>query len=335
MRVLVTGGAGFMGSHFVEHLLYRGHDVKVVDKLTYAGSALNLDNEAEKRSWYGDYLGLDIQDIADVEICEGEYDMVVNFAAETHVDRSIRYPTAFVQTDIVGLTNLAIQCLKAKVKRLVHISTDEVYGPIAEGEATEESLLNPTSPYSGSKAAGDLLLMCYHKTYGLPVVIVRPCNNFGTRQHPEKLIPMTIVRLLKGEKVILHGEGEEVREWIWVEDCVSLVYKACLSGKDGHIYNAGSGLRYSNLQVIKMIMEKVLGGYDPERIRRVPNRPGNDARYAICSDKLKGLLGHNPFYSTIRGVLNSMVLWYKERLFFYDNVDFDSNIYVEGEGYLR
>jgi len=329
MSILVTGGAGFIGSHFVDKLYKEGYgkEVLVVDKFTYAGNMKNLENNNPL---------LCICDISDPEM-EGiieleKVDTVVNFAAETHVDRSISDPKAFINTDITGLVNLIHICVRKNIKKFVHISTDEVYGSISSGAFIEEQKLNPTSPYSASKASADLLLQSFYKTYNLPVVIVRPSNNYGTRQYPEKLIPMTILRLLKGENALLHGEGQEVREWLHVDDCVNGIYKVLRDGKIGEIYNLGSSNRLNNLVVVESIL--TIMGLNPDRIEKIKNRPGNDSRYAIDSIKAMQELDYNPNKSFFTE-MEKIIRWHEENMDHWDNVNTDANIYRSNSQYLR
>lgn len=361
-NILVTGGAGFMGSHFIDLLMTsREYKIYCIDKLTYAGTQKNIESAIKKGMRFWGY-GIEDPYILGV-LDEFEIECVVNFAAETHVDRAIRNPKAFLQTDIMGLFNLVVACRETGVKKFVHISTDEVYGPISEkkleyagyqenplamksvvNEATELYPLKPTSPYSASKAAADLLLLSYYKTYGFPVTIVRPCNNYGPRQYPEKLIPMAITRLLNNKEVLLHGEGREVREWIWVKDCAAAIFEIMDKGKPGEIYNVGSGERIDNLTVICKLIDlwkepnNSFTGYDCH-IKKIPNRPGNDHRYAMDSSKfIESVLGWSGKYYNIRDLnagLEETMEWYRKNRNHWVEIDFDDNIYKENEGYLR
>lgn len=354
MNILVTGGAGFIGSHFVKRLL-RNPDNKVViiDKLTYAGNKRNLPDDFKMAYFYE--LDININNSIIKSILDShKIDMIVNFAAESHVDNSIKYPKAFLETDIMGLFNLVYQSLKyGKIKKFIHISTDEVYGPIDEeiefrqfsgegGEAKENWLLNPTSPYSASKACADLLLQSYFKTYDLPVVIIRPCNNYGPNQYPEKLIPATIMRLLQGKKAILHGEGQEIREWIYVDDCCRAIEKIMYNGEIGEIYNVGSGDRKNNYEIICRIIHNLIYPYYEfttthadyhSHIEFTSNRPGNDQRYAIDSSKTHKLFDQNKeelntYLRTSFDIgLQQTIDWYKDNQDHWNDVDFDSNIY--------
>jgi len=353
MNVLVTGGAGFIGSHFIDKIIGKVDSVVCVDKLTYAGNMKNLVEASGKDFFKFYHQGIEsmlIPTIFDIH----KIDCIVNFAAETHVDRSIQDPSAFLYSDILGTFNLAFHALKYKIKRFIHISTDEVYGSIAKNnpfdprddmdeleiEATEEYSLKPTSPYSSSKACADLLLQSYQKTYGLPLIIVRPCNNYGPRQYPEKLIPITITRILQGKKAILHGEGKEIREWIYVEDCVRAIEKIMTDGEVGQIYNVGSGERLTNFRVMADIFcalfPSIIASEMKDRIDFVSNRPGNDFRYAMNSSKLGQLCGHSiqklwTFHEGIRDTIQ----WYVNNEDWWPDVNIDANIYKEGNGYMR
>jgi len=328
-NIMVTGGAGFMGSHFVRHLVNSTKlNVVVVDKLTYAGNLSSIrDLIVEKKCMFYlmDISAPQIQHIIRME----QIDAIVNFAAETHVDRSIFYPKAFLETDIMGGFNLVYHSLKEKIKLFLQVSTDEVYGPILEGEADESYPFNPTSPYSASKAAIELLLQSYRKTYGLPLLTVRCCNNFGSMQYPEKLIPMAITRLIEGKPVLLHGEGEEIREWIYVEDCVRRIVDVMLGGTVGLVYNIGSGFRLSNNEVVHDVLDCMgLMINKFTLVRFVPNRPNNDKRYAMRSAWPDYLW--NNFLEDLR----KTVEWYMANKDWWPEVDISSNFYTKGE-YLR
>ena len=352
-NILVTGGAGFIGSHFIKRISKSSfNQIVCVDKLTYAGNMKNLESGISRRY---DFFQEDINNILMKQIIKDfEIDIVVNFAAETHVDRSIKDPKAFLETDVMGLFNLVQCCIKQKIKKFVHVSTDEVYGSIEEydeedplsrvvkfTEAYENFPLNPTSPYSGSKACADLLLLSYYKTYGFPVVIARPCNNYGPNQYPEKLIPMAITRLIQGKKVLMHGEGKEVREWLYVGDCVRILERIMNDGKVGEIYNVGSGYRMTNEGIIKKVIEYITGVNDflsdpyYDYIEKVSNRPGNDSRYAINSEKIKEAfrdgIGRVPFSIGLQETIE----WYRANKDHFGEVNLDDNLHIEGEGYLR
>ena len=348
MRYLITGGAGFIGSNYIRYLLRTQKDCEIynIDKLTYAGNLANVPEGIET-------IVQDIGDAAIYQTIKGfKPDVIVNFAAQTHVDRSVRYPMEFIDTDINGVFNLVYHSMKLGVERFVHISTDEVYGPIipdegyweddrtwVEGpsEAHEGFPLNPTSPYAASKAAGDLLMLSYVKTYDFPAIIIRPCNNYGPRQYPEKLIPMVITQLLQNKKIILHGEGKEIREWIYVDDCCRAIDNIVRKGQIGEIYNVGSGDRINNINIIRYIIDATFGKLDgiDTFIKRVKNRPGNDKRYAINSEKVIKECGE---YITADFKLGAKITadWYTLHQSWWQelNVDLSSNLYSEDK-YLR
>jgi len=341
-NILVTGGAGFIGSHFID-LLFKNTNCNIVcvDKLTYAGNMKNI--EASLKNGLKFYQ----EDIADfiIEkiINENKIDVVVNFAAQTHVDRSIHNPREFLETDIMGVFNLVQCCIRQDIERFIHISTDEVYGSLLPNSFyspfCENTYLDPTSPYSASKACADLLLMSYYKTYSFPVIIVRPCNNYGPRQYPEKLIPMAITRLLQNEKIILHGEGREIREWIYVKDCCDAILKVLNFSRVGEIYNIGSGFILKNIDVIRRIILSICGDVDIKDlnfIEKVQNRPGNDLMYLIDSTKIHEELYDGidsylktTFYIGLRETIN----WYKENLSFWEGLDISSNYH--NKDYIR
>jgi len=308
MRLLVTGGCGFIGSNFVRHVL-REHpedEVLNLDKLTYAGNPGNLrDVESDPRYRF---LKGDICEWGDVERAfEWGPEAVVNFAAETHVDRSITDPEAFVRTDVLGTFRL-LEAVREAGVRFVQISTDEVYGSIAEGSFTEESPLRPNSPYAASKAGADLLVRSYVRTYGIDAVIVRSSNNYGPYQYPEKVIPLFITNLLEGRKVPLYGEGANVRDWLFVEDNCRAIDLVLRRGESGAVYNVGAGQERSNLELTRSIL--ALLGKGEEHVQKVPDRPGHDFRYSLDCSRIRGL-GWEPLYDLDRG-LRETVRWYLE-----------------------
>ncbi|HET6601105.1 MAG TPA: dTDP-glucose 4,6-dehydratase, partial [Gaiella sp.] len=271
MRVLVTGGAGFIGSHFVRRLVEGGDDVVVLDKLTYAGNPANLDSGIE-------LLVGDIADPDAVERAAKGCDAVVNFAAETHVDRSILGPQEFVHTDVLGTMTL-LEWARANDARYVQVSTDEVYGDLeAGGRALEDDPLRPSSPYSAAKAGGDLQVLAYVRTYGVRASITRGANTFGPNQYPEKLVPLFVTNALAGEALPVYGDGKQVREWLHAEDHCAGVELVLREGAPGEIYNIG-GEDHENLEVTHRILE--LTGADPSLIRHVEDRAGHDRRYAL------------------------------------------------------
>ncbi|MEZ0345808.1 MAG: dTDP-glucose 4,6-dehydratase [Infirmifilum sp.] len=305
MRVLVTGGAGFIGSSFVRVALERGWDVLVYDKLTYAGRPENLKEVSEKIELVKGDIG-DEALLGDV-LKRFEPEVLVNFAAETHVDRSINDPAPFIRTNVLGVYAMLEVLRRHREVLLVHVSTDEVYGDIAEGFASEESPLRPSSPYSASKGGGDLLVMSYGRTYGLRYRIVRPCNNYGPRQHPEKLVPKTIIRLLHGKPAVVYGDGGQVRDWLYVEDCAKAILAVVEAGMDGEVYNVCRGEFATVVEVVRRIAEVM--GVDPaSSYVRVGDRPGGDRRYAMVCEKIRRL-GWRPEVGLAEG-LKRTVEWY-------------------------
>lgn len=307
MKILVTGGAGFIGSNFIRHELLRHSDVEIfnLDKLTYSGRLENL-RDVEKDSRYSFVRG-DIQDRAAVEkIVEKGIDVIVNFAAETHVDRSIVEAGDFVLTDVYGTYNLLVAVRKYDVHRFVQVSTDEIYGSIKEGSFNETDPLNPSSPYSASKAGGDLIVRAFHTTYGLDVVISRSSNNFGPYQYPEKLVPKLILRALHDKPLPLYGDGKQVRDWIYVEDNCEAIDLVIRKGKSGEIYNVASGIEHTNLEVAELILEAL--DKPKSLIQFVQDRPGHDRRYSLDFSKV-GKLGWK-FKHGFEEALRKTITWY-------------------------
>lgn len=311
MRILITGGAGFMGSNFIHYILGKYPDYQVInlDKLTYAG---NLDNlkDIENNKNYQFIKG----DIADKQVVnrvfkEKKPEIVINFAAETHVDRSILEPDAFIKTDILGTYNLLEACREGGIDKYIQISTDEVYGFVLDGEFYEDTAFDPSSPYSASKAGADHLVMAYFRTYGLPVVRTHSCNFIGPYQYPEKVIPLFITNLIEGKKVPVYGKGDQVREWIYTKDYCRALDLILHKAKAGSVYNIGTGQRKQNIEVTKKILK--LLGKDESSIEYVKDRPGHDVRYAVNFDKLKKELGWSPEYDFDRA-LEETVEWYKK-----------------------
>ncbi len=307
-KVLITGGAGFIGSHFIRRFLQTHPDWELLnfDKLTYAGNLENL-RDVEKNPRYRFIQG-DICELAALEkACHG-VEAVVHFAAETHVDRSIDDDRDFLRTNIWGTHNLLEIARRLKLSRYLHISTDEVYGSVEKGEAAEESPLAPNSPYAASKAAGDLLVRAYQKTYKIPALIVRASNNFGPYQYPEKVIPLFITNLLEKKKVPLYAKGENRRDWIFVEDNVEAVEALFDRGQTGEIYNVGGGSEMSNRELTL----KILGhfGVGEEWIESVPDRPGHDFRYALDCSKVRKM-GIRPRHSFAEALAKT-VAWYRD-----------------------
>ncbi len=308
MKLLITGGAGFIGSNFIRYLLkkYKNYKIFNLDKLTYCG---NLDNliDVEKNPRYKFFKG----DIADKKIVEKlvkNVDVIINFAAESHVDRSILEPDSFIKTDIFGTFTLLEAAKKFKIKKFIQISTDEVYGSRKIGYFKETDPLNPSSPYSASKAGADLLTLAYFKTYNLPVLITRSTNNYGPYQYPEKIIPLFITNLLEGKKVPLYGRGLNKRDWLYVLDNCRAIDLILHKGKIGEIYNIASGYELTNLELTKIILKEL--NKDESWIEFVKDRPGHDFRYALDCSKIKKL-GWRPIYQ-FKKAIKETIDWYKK-----------------------
>ena len=308
-RYLVTGGAGFIGSNFIRHLLAHeaGAEVTNLDLLTYAGVAATVrELDADPRHTF---VHGDIGDAALVEKLLPGHDVVVNFAAETHVDRSITGPAVFLQTNVVGLGVLLDAARRHGIPRFIQVSTDEVYGSLASGFAPEDAPLRPSSPYSASKAAGDLLAASYATTFGYPVIVTRCTNNYGPYQFPEKVIPLFVTNLLEGRKVPLYGEGRNERDWLHVEDHCAAVHLLVEQGAPGEVYNIGADAQLPNIELTRRILAALGKGED--MIERVADRPGHDLRYAVDSSKLRRL-GWAPARS-FEEHLAATVEWYRNR----------------------
>ena len=308
MRIVVTGGAGFIGSNFVRYVLGKYDDLEVVnlDKLTYAGNLENL-RDVEDDARYSFVRG-DICDAAVVRAALDGADAVVNFAAETHVDRSISGPQDFISTDVLGTHTLLEAVRELDVKRYLQISTDEVYGSTETGSFTEESDLAPSSPYSASKAGGDLQVLAYYRTYGTPVLITRSSNNYGGWQYPEKIIPLFITNAIDDLPLPVYGDGLNVRDWLHVEDNCSAVDAVLHEGELGEVYNIGGGNEVRNLALTRRILE--LLGKGEDLIRYVVDRPGHDRRYSIDCAKVRAL-GWEPAVDFEDG-LERTVAWYRD-----------------------
>ena len=306
-KILITGGAGFIGSNFIRLFLNKYSDFKIVnlDKLTYAGNKDNL-KDVEKDPRY-EFVKGDICDKAIVEKVSKGCDAIVNFAAESHVDRSIKDPKGFLRTNIDGVQTLLDAVNKHKIPRYLQVSTDEVYGSIPKGYSKEGDMLNPSSPYAASKAAADLLCGSYYITYNTPVVITRSSNNFGEYQFPEKVIPLFITNALEGKKVPLYADGSNVRDWIYVLDNCEAIDRALQKGKIGEIYNAGGGNEKKNIELTRMILR--ITGRGEGFIEYVKDRPGHDKRYGLSAEKFKRL-GWSPKYDFTKA-LEATVEWYK------------------------
>lgn len=310
-RYLVTGGAGFIGSNFIHTLLNQEKDACVInlDKLTYAGNLENLlDIQDDKR--YTFVKG----DIADEDcvhrIFKSGVDVLINFAAETHVDRSIVNPSDFIQTDVHGTYVLLEAARKFGIKKFIQISTDEVYGSIESGSFKETDALMPRNPYSASKAGADRLAYSYWATYQLPVVITRASNNFGPYQYPEKFVSLGVTNLLEGQPLLVYGDGKNIRDWLYVQDHCEAIYFLITRGRDGEVYNIGGGNERENIEVAREIVKYL--GLPETSIQLIKDRLGHDRRYSLATDKLRAL-GWQPRFS-FREALHATVDWYRDHM---------------------
>ncbi len=307
-KILITGGAGFIGSNFIRYFLDKHTDYKVIncDLLTYAG---NLDNlkDIKKNPRY-EFVKCDIRDDKKIRRLTKKVTAIINFAAETHVDRSILDAGGFVDTNIKG-TQVLLEAVKANsISRFIHISTDEVYGSINNGSFSESSPIRPNSPYAASKAAADLLVCSYFITYKTPAIITRSSNNFGPYQYPEKMIPLFITNLMEGKKVPLYGDGLNIRDWIFVLDNCRAIDLVLQKGKVGEVYNIGGDNEKNNLELTHLILK--LLGRNKNFIKYVKDRPGHDRRYSLNSQKVKAL-GFKPRFG-FKDALKETILWYEE-----------------------
>jgi dTDP-glucose 4,6-dehydratase len=317
MKLLVTGGAGFIGSNFVHHVLDKHPDWQtvVLDKLTYAGNLKNL--EPALGQGRCSFVQMDICDRGVFDEVRG-CDAVIHFAAESHVDRSIEDAMVFVRTNVDGTQNLVQACREGKVPRLVHVSTDEVYGSLGdEGLFSEKSPLDPNSPYSASKASSDLLVLAAVRTHKFPAVVTRCSNNYGPYQFPEKFIPLMIAQAMAGQPLPVYGAGKNVRDWIHVRDHCSALEAVLLKGREGDVYNVGGGCEMQNIEVAKLILRAL--GRPETMIKFVTDRPGHDLRYAIDSSKLEKELGWKPAVRFDEGLAQT-IAWYRENQGWLDDV---------------
>ncbi len=317
-HILVTGGCGFIGSNFVRHMIASSEArITNLDKLTYAGNLENL-RDLEGHPRYAFVKG-DIADRADVEkVFSGQIDCVVNFAAESHVDRSILDPDAFVKTNIYGTYLMLEQARRRGCEKFVQVSTDEVYGSLpATGKFMEDTPLSPNSPYSASKASADMLVMAYHRTFGLPAVITRCSNNYGPYQFPEKLIPLLVSNALDDRPLPIYGDGLNVRDWIHVEDHCAALALALEAGEPGHVYNVGAENERTNLEIVELIL-KVLDK-PKSLITYVKDRPGHDRRYAIDNTRIKKELGFEVRVPFGRG-MEETVRWYVDNRAWWEKI---------------
>ncbi len=309
MRILVTGGCGFIGSNFIRHILnkYPGYRIVNLDALTYAGNPENLkDLKAEGRYTF---VKGKIEDAALLKSLVRDADCVVHFAAESHVDRSIVDAGPFLLTNVIGTHIILAASREASIGRFIHISTDEVYGALGdEGKFTEETALRPNSPYAASKASGDMLVRAYYETYGMPVIIVRPSNNYGPYQFPEKFIPLMITNLLADIAVPVYGEGKNVRDWLFVEDNCAAIDLILHKGRIGETYNVGGNAEMRNIDVVRKVLK--IMAKNESLISFVKDRPGHDYRYALDTSKIGQELGWRPSVSVDEG-LQKTVQWFK------------------------
>ena len=306
---MITGGAGFIGSNFIHFILKNYKEIQIInfDKLTYAGNVNNLRDIKDDHRY--SFIKGDICDARLVnDIVKHDVDQIINFAAESHVDRSITGPNPFIRTDILGTFTLLEASRKFDIKEYTQISTDEVYGSIELGSFRETDPVNPSSPYSASKASADLLVKSYFRTYGLPVLITRSSNNYGPYQYPEKLIPLFIVKALCDKPLPLYGDGLNVRDWLYVEDNCKAIDLICRNGKAGEIYNIGADNEHSNVEITRMILKEL---NKPESlIKYVKDRPGHDQRYSINSKKIRNI-GWKPTMSqNFEKTMRKTIQWY-------------------------
>lgn len=309
MRVLVTGGAGFIGSHFVK-MAIEGHfkeiiSTRILDSFTYSGLRSNLEPISKSEKF--ELIVGDITNPNDVASACSGVDAVINFAAESHVDRSISDASAFIQTNIEGVRILLEECRKLKI-RFLQVSTDEVYGSISSGTWRENSPLEPNSPYSASKASGDLIVRSFHKTFGVDTVTTRCSNNYGPNQFPEKIIPLFITNIINGEDVPVYGDGKNIRDWLHVSDHCRGIALALVNGKSGEIYNIGGGEEMSNLELTSIILNEF--GLGEEKIKYITDRQGHDFRYSVDWSKAQIELGYHPEVDFSKGIVDT-IDWYK------------------------
>ncbi|WP_055489574.1 dTDP-glucose 4,6-dehydratase [Streptomyces sp. TP-A0356] len=317
-RILVTGGAGFIGSHYVRTLLGPlGPDdvsVTVLDAFTYAAMPANLD-EVEGAPGFRLVVG-DICDPQTVDRLMAAHDQVVHFAAESHVDRSLVSSAEFVRTNVLGTQVLLDAALRHGISTFVHVSTDEVYGSIANGSCAEEQPLNPNSPYAASKASSDLLALVYHRSHGLDVRITRCSNNYGHHQYPEKIIPLFVTRLMDGHKVPLYGDGLHVRDWLHIDDHVRAIELVRTRGRAGEVYNIGGGTELNNRELTQLLLDACGASWD--RVEYVTDRKGHDRRYSVDWQKAHTELGYKPQKDMTEGLAET-VAWYRDHRDWWEN----------------
>ncbi|BBW97703.1 dTDP-glucose 4,6-dehydratase [Geobacillus sp. FSL W8-0032] len=322
MNLLVTGGAGFIGSNFVRYILEKYPTYKVVnyDLLTYAGNLENLKDVEHHPNYLFVKGDINNRELVDYLVKTHEIDVIVNFAAESHVDRSITDPDSFVRTNVLGTQALLDVAKANNIKKYVQISTDEVYGTLGEtGYFTEETPLAPNSPYSASKAGGDLLVRAYHETYGLNVNITRCSNNYGPYHFPEKLIPLMITNALEGKDLPIYGDGQNVRDWLHVKDHCAAIDLVIHKGRPGEVYNIGGHNERTNNEIVHLIVEKL--GVSKDLIKYVADRPGHDRRYAIDPTKIMTELGWKPKYTFEKGIVET-IQWYIDNQEWWKNIKY-------------
>lgn len=310
MKLFITGGCGFIGSNFIRHMLNKYPDYEIInlDALTYAGNPENLRDIEDDRRYR--FVEGRIEDAVAIKRLVQDVDAVVHFAAESHVDRSIKDALPFLTTNVIGTYTLLEAAKTASLRKFIHISTDEVYGTLAdEGKFTEETPLRPNSPYSASKASGDMLVRAYYETYGFPAIIVRPSNNYGLYQFPEKFIPLMITNIIDNIPIPVYGEGKNIRDWLFVEDNCRAIDLILHNGKDGEAYNVGGNAEMRNIDITRNILS--LMDRDEGLITFVKDRPGHDYRYALDNTKIERELGWKPS-SDINALLKKTVAWYRE-----------------------
>lgn len=323
--ILITGGAGFIGNNFVRYMLrcYPHFNVTVLDKLTYAGNEDNLLDVRDQSNF--SFVKGDICDSSLVNELVSKSNSIVHFAAETHVDRSIQNASAFITTNVYG-TNVLLEAVRNhSIDRFIHISTDEVYGSRESGSFSEEDPLNPSNPYSASKAAADLLVLSFSKTYGVPVVIVRSSNVFGPHQYPEKLIPLFATNALEGKELPVYGDGLNIRDWIYVEDLCEAIDVVQVKGRTGEIYNVGAANERTNLEIAYSILDTL--GKSRNLLTYVSDRPAHDKRYSLDWAKI-GTLGWQPRH-TFMDALRQTILWYQEKEWWWQKIKEKKQLFQE------
>ncbi len=310
MKILVTGGAGFIGSEFIRQCVRLGQNIVLVDKLTYAADLKRLEEVEKNITFYE--ADINNREFVTYIFSEEKPDVVVHWAAESHVDRSIVDASPFIEANVKGTQVLLDVCRAYNIKKFINISTDEVYGDLGEeGQFFEHSPLSPNSPYSVSKTSADMLGRAYYRTYGLPVITVRPSNNYGPWQYPEKLVPVVILKALNNKPVPVYGKGENVREWLYVSDCAGAVLKIIEAGKEGEIYNIGSSQERKNIDTVKSILHIL--GKSEDLIEFVKDRPGHDFRYSLNADKIKSELSWEATVKFEEG-MEKTVKWYVDNI---------------------